>query len=128
MVSLRGALRIDTDANADIFTEILIFSQLRKGIKDHVVTDFYQLPHILLFISRGKNMVLFSHLLFSEACLIKPARRRSTDILSNQRVFIKAGKRFLREKDFTSGILLYLPEDGKIILQLFFIYDITWCL
>ena len=72
-------------------------------------------------------MVFFSHFLFSETSLKKSACRCSADILTDQRVFVKAGKGFLCKKDFTSGILFHFLENGKIFFQLFFIYDIARC-
>ena len=127
MIPLCGTLRVNTDSHAGLFTEIFVFFQLRKRIKNHVIADFYQFLHVLFFICRSKYMVFFSHFLFSKACFIKSACSCPTDILSDQRVFVKAGKGFLCKKDFTSGIFFHFPENGKIFFQLFFIYDITWC-
>ena len=127
MIPLCGTLRVNTDSHAGLFAEIFVFFQLGNGIKNHVITDFYQFLHILFFIRRSKHMVFFSHFLFSETSLKKSACRCSAEILTDQWVFVKAGKGFLCKKDFTSGILFHFLENGKIFFQLFFIYDITWC-
>ena len=126
MIPLRGTLRVNTDSHAGLFTEIFIFFQLGKRIKNHVIADFYHFFYILFLIRRSKYMVFFSHFLFSEASLKKSACRCSADILTDQRVFVKAGKCFLCKKDFTSGIFFHFLKNGKIFFQLFFIYDIAW--
>ena len=127
MIPLCGTLRVNTDSHAGFFAESFVFFQLGKRIKNHVIADFYQFLHILFFICRSKYMVFFSHFLFSKTSLKKSACRCSADILTDQRVFVKAGKGFLCKKDFTSGILFHFLENGKIFFQLFFIYDIARC-
>ena len=127
MIPLCGTLRVNTDSHAGLFTEIFVFFQLGKRIKNHVIADFYQFLHILFFICRSKYMVFFSHFLFSKTSLKKSACRCSADILTDQRVFVKTGKSLLCKKDFTSGIFFHFLENGKIFFQLFFIYDIARC-
>ena len=90
MPFLCGALRVHADpgtCSALLLQKIvLILFILRKGIKNNVIADLHQFFHIFFLISRCKYMIFLSHLLFSKARLKNSARRRSADILPDQRI------------------------------------------
>lgn len=51
-------------------------------------------------------MILFPHLFISKPCLKQTAGSGTCQIFSDHGIQSKAGKRFLRQKDLTPGILL----------------------
>ena len=108
MSFLRGALRIHTDPDTRFSCRFPVLFVLRKGVKDDMVADLRQLFHILRFVSRREDMVFLSHFFPAKARLIQPARRCPADILSDQRIQVVHGKRFLRQKHMAARLLFQI--------------------
>ena len=137
MPFLRGALRIDADADTDCFfifshlctfpAHFFIFLILCKGIEDDMVADLHQFFHIFFFVCRCKDMIFFSHLFISKSCLIQSARCCSADILTDHRIQAVHGKCFLGEQDVTAALLLKIRKNLQIFSDFAFIHNIARC-
>ena len=125
MIPLSGAFRINTESQTGSGTHIFKFLQLCCGIKDNMVTDPIQFLYIFCTVSRGKNMILFPHLFISKPCLKQTAGSGTCQIFSNHGIQSKAGKRFLRQKDLTPGILLDFFQNLQILPHLLLIDHIA---
>ena len=118
MIPLSGAFRINTESQTGSGTHFFKFLQLCCGIKDNMVTDTIQFLYIFCTVSRGKNMILFPHLFISKPCLKQTAGSGTCQIFSDHGIQGKAGKRFLRQKDLTPGILLDFFQNLQILPHL----------
>ena len=120
MSLLRGILRIDPKSDADTVLRttggilrshlVPVSDILRKGIKNHMVAERDQFLHIAVLVRRSKHMVLTPHLLCAETRLVESARCGTADVLSDQRIERICGKRFLRQQDMASRILLQIMQ------------------
>ena len=90
-----------------------------------MVTDMIQFLYIFCTVSRGKNMILFPHLFISKPCLKQTAGSGTCQIFSDHGIQSKAGKRFLRQKDLTPGILLDFFQNLQILPHLLLIDHIA---
>ena len=118
MSLLRGILRIDPKSDADTVLRtaggilrchlLSVPDILRKGIKNHMVAERDQFLHIAVLVRRSKHMVLTPHLLCAETRLVESARCGTANVLSNQRIERICGKRFLRQQDMASRVLLQI--------------------
>ena len=62
---LGGTLWINANAYASlgVLPNASVLFQLSDGIKDNVVADLHQLPHVLIPKGRGENMIFLAHFL-----------------------------------------------------------------
>ena len=129
MTFLCRALGIHTDADTDplCLTDIFIFFILCKGIKNNMVADRHQFLHVRFFISRCKNMILFSHLFISQSGFVQAAGGCAADVPPDHRIKAVHGKCFLCQQNMTACILFQLLQDFKIVSDFAFIHYITGC-
>ena len=107
MPFLCRALGIHTDADTDTIclTDVFIFFILCKGIKNNMVADRHQFLHVRFFISRCKNMILFSHFFISQSGFVQAAGSCAADVPPDHRIKAVHGKCFLCQQNMTACIL-----------------------
>ena len=109
VIPLGGTLRIHPHPHADFLpiTYVMVLFQLRERIEYNMPADIRDLLHLLGFKRRGKDVVFLPHLLMAQLRLKQSAGRRAVQILPDERIFKKAGKRLLGQEDFAAGLLLH---------------------
>ena len=117
MSLLSGALRVDAQPHAASCSPDLppVFPDLSRRIKHDMITVLQDLVHLFLTVCRGKDMVLLPHLLIPQPRLIQPARRRSGQVLPDQRIQRIHRKCLLCQKDMAPRLILDLLQDLQIL-------------
>ena len=103
--------------------------QLCERVETNVIADFYNLRHFFRGIGRAENMVFLAwHFLMGQPRLKKAAGRRTSQILSNQRINPEHRKGLLCQQNMAAGALLHTTQDLQIMDQSCFIHHIDRCI
>ena len=98
---------------------------LVEGIEHNVVGIAQDFLEFALRIGRGVDVRLAAEFLAAEARFVQAGGRRAHEVLAQQRIDRKHGKRLLRKQDFRARAVGHVAQHRKVLHQPVFVHDKT---